>query len=78
MSSDMDEAMARLEVIAFMQGFERDRRRAMDLVGQWRNNERAEAWDEGFDAGERDAFHLDTHPDHTCTPNPYRQKEQDQ
>ena len=32
------------------------------------------AWDEGFDAGERDALDLDTHPDHTCTPNPYRQE----
>lgn len=45
---------------------------------QVKQEARAEAWDEGFDAGERDAFHLDTHPDHTCTPNPYRQKEQDQ
>ena len=45
---------------------------------RWLDAVKAEAWDEGFDAGERDAFHLDTHPDHTCTPNPYRQKEQDQ
>lgn len=50
------------------------RREAFD---RWLEQVKAEAWDAGFDAGERDAFHLDTHPDHTCTPNPYRQKEQD-
>ena len=37
---------------------------------RWLEQVKAEAWDEGFDAGERDAFHLDTHPDHTCTPQP--------
>lgn len=29
-------------------------------------------WDEGFDAGERDAFDLHEHPDHECIKNPYR------
>ena len=34
-----------------------------------------EAWEEGFDAGERDAFDLDENPDHECIPNPYRQEQ---
>lgn len=31
------------------------------------------AWDEGFDAGEKDAWDVDvTNEKHVCTPNPYR------
>jgi hypothetical protein len=34
---------------------------------------KAEAWDEGFDAGEKDAWDVDvTNENHVCTPNPYR------
>lgn len=33
--------------------------------------EKREAWAEGFDAGERDAFDLTEHPNHECIPNPY-------
>ena len=36
----------------------------------------AEAWDEGFDAGELDAMdNLSTIGEHVCTPNPYRDRE---
>jgi hypothetical protein len=34
---------------------------------------KAEAWDEGFDAGEKDVWDVDiTNENHVCTPNPYR------
>lgn len=33
------------------------------------------AWEEGFDAGERDAFDLLEHPDHECIKNPYRKEQ---
>lgn len=37
----------------------------------------AKAWDEGFDAGEKDAWDVDiTNEKHVCTPNPYRTTEQ--
>lgn len=39
---------------------------------------RAEAWDEGFDAGERDAFDLAEHPNHECIKNPYRKEQTDE
>ena len=35
----------------------------------------ARAWDEGFDAGEKDAWDVDvTNESHVCTPNPYRSR----
>lgn len=72
MSSEMDEAMARLAVIETMQSFERDRRRTMDLVEQWRNNERAEAWHEGYGHG-RDDQEAETRTNQMhVTLNPYR------
>ena len=36
----------------------------------------AKAWDEGFDAGERDAFDVLENPDHECIRNPYRKGEE--
>ncbi|WP_054953071.1 hypothetical protein [Flaviflexus massiliensis] len=44
------------------------------MVDRWLDEVRAEAWDEGFDAGERDAFDLDENPDHECLKNPYRKE----
>ena len=40
---------------------------------------RADAWDEGFDEGERDVFeHERTSYDTTCIPNPYRALDADE
>ena len=47
----------------------------LDEFNRWLNRVKAEAWDEGFDAGERDAFDLNENPDHECIPNPYRQEQ---
>ena len=46
-----------------------EKSRAFD---RWLEQVKAEAWDEGFDAGERDAFDLDENPNHECIKNPYR------
>ncbi|MBN6777416.1 hypothetical protein JRG19_02475 [Pseudoclavibacter alba] len=32
------------------------------------------AWDEGFDAGEQDAWDAADRPDHECARNPYREE----
>ena len=42
---------------------------------RWLRQVKAEAWDEGFDAGERDAFDLNENPGYECIPNPYRQEQ---
>lgn len=42
---------------------------------RWLEQVKAEAWDEGFDAGERDAFDLNENPDHECIPNPHRKEQ---
>ena len=44
----------------------------VDDFDRWLNQVKAEAWDEGFDVGERDAFDVLEHPDHDCIVNPYR------
>jgi hypothetical protein len=40
---------------------------------QWLTKVRADAWDEGFDAGEADVWNHVTF-DEDCTENPYREK----
>lgn len=43
------------------------------VLDQMIREAKAEAWDEGFDAGEKDAWDVDvTNEKHVCTPNPYR------
>jgi hypothetical protein len=46
---------------------------------RWLAEVKAEAWEEGFDAGERDVFEHDERDEwgkeHTCIQNPYRQGE---
>lgn len=46
--------MARLAAIAAIQAYERDRRRAVDMVERWLNEERAKAWHEGYGHGRED------------------------
>ncbi len=46
---------------------------------RWLASVKADAWEEGFDAGERDVFEHDEGDEwgkeHTCIQNPYRQGE---
>lgn len=48
--------------------------KAMHTSG-WLEQVKADAWEEGFDAGERDAFDLNENPGHECIKNPYRQEQ---
>lgn len=75
MTEETDEAMRYMLARALALELRVSRDMAKKMVGRWLDEVRAEAWDEGFDAGERDAFDLDENPDHECIPNPYRQEQ---
>lgn len=56
--------------------FARDGMKYADMFDRWLAEVKAQAWDEGFDAGERDVFeHELTHwDDSDCIQNPYRKE----
>ena len=57
------------------QAFTDDKLRAE--FDRWLAEVKAQAWEEGFDAGEHDVFgriaKVEWDKEHTCIPNPYRQ-----
>ena len=72
---ETDEAMQFMLERALALELRVNRGMAKKMVGRWLNQVKAEAWDEGFDAGERDAFDLNENPDHECIRNPHRKEQ---